>query len=135
LLCRRKIRANGGDRTPRRDGRADRAHARQLRRIGRDHPPLPPPIDREDADGGGGPRHPSANAISYPLGIEPTFGLDRAADARAPGGRSLLCSDRLTKVVSDAEIALVIELLTPGAASRRFVRRRPTAGRRKIDRW
>jgi serine/threonine-protein phosphatase Stp1 len=103
------------------DSRLYRWRQRQLQQISRDHTQVQSLVDHgvltaEEAIG-----HPNANAITHAVGIEPVLRLDCVEDAVVSGDRFLLCSDGLTKVVSDAEIALVIELLAPREAVKQLI--------------
>lgn len=52
--------------------------------------------------------HPLGNVVTRAIGVAATVAVDRVEDTVLPGDRFLLCSDGLTKVVSDAEIASML---------------------------
>jgi protein phosphatase len=60
--------------------------------------------------------HPRRNEILRSVGIMPEVEIDIAAVGVAPGDRFVLCSDGLTSVLNDAEIAEVVAVGTPSAA-------------------
>jgi serine/threonine protein phosphatase PrpC len=103
------------------DSRLYRARGRHFEQISRDHTQLQALVDRGVLTAAETVGHPNANAITHAVGIDPTLRLDCVEDAVIPGDRFLLCSDGLTKVVSDAEIALVIELLAPRQAIKQLI--------------
>ncbi len=53
-------------------------------------------------------RYPRANVITRALGVAPRVQLDRVAGRLQPGDRFLLCTDGLSRMVSDAEIAALL---------------------------
>lgn len=53
-------------------------------------------------------RYPRANVITRALGVGPRVQLDRVAGRLQPGDRFLLCTDGLSRMVSDAEIAALL---------------------------
>ena len=57
-----------------------------------------------------------ANAITRAVGVEPTLSLDLLRDTVCAGDRFLLCSDGLTRTVSDAQIEAWMENQDIGAA-------------------
>lgn len=67
----------------------------------------------EEAEG-----HPRANVITRAIGVEDAPPeLDKVSDRALPGDRFLLCSDGLSKTLSDAELAtLLAEGETPAAS-------------------
>ena len=75
--------------------------------------------------------HPQANVITRAVGAadEEPFTLDKVSDHLAPGDRLLLCSDGLTKEISEAEIAAVLGG-RGRTGGRTPDRRRPSRGRR-----
>jgi serine/threonine protein phosphatase PrpC len=103
------------------DSRLYRWRERQMRQISRDHTHVRHLVDRGVLTEAEAVGHPNANAITHAVGMDPILRLDCVEDAVSPGDRFLLCSDGLTKVVSDAEIALVIELLGPREAVKQLI--------------
>ncbi|MCW5748422.1 MAG: serine/threonine-protein phosphatase [Alphaproteobacteria bacterium] len=53
-------------------------------------------------------RYPRANVITRALGVGPRVQLDRVAGRLQPGDRFLLCTDGLSRMISDAEIAALL---------------------------
>jgi protein phosphatase len=60
--------------------------------------------------------HPRRNEILRSVGILPEVVIDVATVGVAPGDRFVLCSDGLSAVLSDAEIAAVVQAGTPSSA-------------------
>jgi type VI secretion system protein ImpM len=77
------------------DSRVYRSRSGQLERLTRDHSVG----DSEGLDG----REPS-NVVTRAVGVEPTLALDLLRDRVCAGDRFLLCSDGLTRTVSDSQI-------------------------------
>lgn len=65
--------------------------------------------------------HPDRNVILRSLGVQPTVEVDMSAVPSEPGDRYLLCSDGLSGVVPEAEIAAVLEHNRPADAARLLV--------------
>jgi len=65
--------------------------------------------------------HPDRNVILRSLGVQPTVDVDLTAVPSEPGDRYLLCSDGLSGVVPETEIAAVIERNRPADAARLLV--------------
>ncbi len=53
-------------------------------------------------------RYPRSNVITRALGVAPRVQLDRVAGRLQPGDRFLLCTDGLSRMISDAEIAALL---------------------------
>jgi serine/threonine protein phosphatase PrpC len=53
-------------------------------------------------------RYPRSNVITRALGVGPRVQLDRVAGRLQPGDRFLLCTDGLSRMVSDPEIAALL---------------------------
>jgi protein phosphatase len=65
--------------------------------------------------------HPRRNEVLRSLGVEPSVEVDVFAVDVKPGDQYLLCSDGLSGVVGDAEIASVMGADPPEVATRRLV--------------
>jgi len=104
------------------DSRLYRWRERQLRQINRDHTEAQSLVDRGVITAAQAKNHPGAHLITHAVGIDPALRFDCVEDGVRGGDRFVLCSDGLTKVVSDAEIALVVELLEPAQAADRLIR-------------
>lgn len=87
------------------DSRAYVLRGGLLHRLTRDHTQVQEMVDRglltpEAAEG-----HPMGHVLARAVGVRATLELDAITDAMQPGDLFLLCSDGLTGVVEDAEIA------------------------------
>lgn len=60
--------------------------------------------------------HPRRNEILRSVGVLPEVEIEVAAVGVAPGDRFVLCSDGLSAVVADHEIAAIVHSETPGSA-------------------
>jgi protein phosphatase len=65
--------------------------------------------------------HPRRNEVLRSLGVEPSVEVDVFPVDVEPGDRYLLCSDGLSGVVDDLEIASVVRADPPEIAARRLV--------------
>ena len=65
--------------------------------------------------------HPQANIITRAVGSQEPLELDKVAGRLQPGDVLLLCTDGLSKVVSDDEIAQVLATRRPAEATRELV--------------
>ena len=79
------------------DSRVYRWRSGRLERLTRDH-------SAENSDVPGAREPANANAITRAVGVQPTLALDLLRDTVCAGDRFLLCSDGLTRTVSDSEI-------------------------------
>jgi serine/threonine protein phosphatase PrpC len=98
------------------DSRLYRWRNRQFEQLSRDHSEVQKLVDSGAVSAADAPRHPLAHVITGAIGIEPMLRLDCVEGDVRPGDRFLLCSDGLTRVVSDAEIGLVVGLVSPDEA-------------------
>lgn len=73
-------------------------------------------LSAEEAKG-----HPMSHVLARAVGVEPTLELDAVSDAIEAGDKFLLCSDGLTGLVTDDEIAEVLGQHTARTASERLV--------------
>jgi len=88
-----------------------------LRQLTRDHSYVQRLIDSGSLTPEQGRRHPGANVITRAVGAAGPLELDRVQGDSRPGDVFLLCSDGLTNVVADAEIADRLATLPCEAAS------------------
>jgi serine/threonine protein phosphatase PrpC len=65
--------------------------------------------------------HPMAHVLSRAMGVEPTVELEAVADQAAAGDVFLLCSDGLTRLAPDAELAAILAGASPAAAAERLL--------------
>jgi serine/threonine protein phosphatase PrpC len=66
-------------------------------------------------------RHPNANVITRAVGADDTLQLDAVEGPIEPGDAFLLCSDGLTKVLDDWEIAAALDNYRPTEAVRHLI--------------
>ncbi|HTW50910.1 MAG TPA: protein phosphatase 2C domain-containing protein [Stellaceae bacterium] len=98
------------------DSRLYRWRDRQIEQVSRDHSEVQRLVDSGAISAADAPLHPLAHVITSAVGIEPVLRLDCVEGDVRPGDRFLLCSDGLNRVVTDAEIGLVIGLVNPKEA-------------------
>ncbi|HEY9348845.1 MAG TPA: serine/threonine-protein phosphatase, partial [Inquilinus sp.] len=88
-----------------------------LRQLTRDHSYVQRLIDSGSRTPEQGRRHPGANVITRAVGASGPLELDMVQGDSRPGDVFLLCSDGLTNVVAEAEIADRLAALPCEAAS------------------
>jgi protein phosphatase len=103
------------------DSRAYRLHAAGMEQITQDHSVVGEMVRRglitpEEAE-----VHPRRNEILRSVGVEEQVDIDVAQVLSAPGDFFILCSDGLTGLVSDSEIAKVVKAEVPEDAARRLI--------------
>jgi protein phosphatase len=86
------------------DSRAYRFHEGRLAQISRDHSMLQELMDSGEFQVQPGESHPRSNAITRAVGGEEKLFMDWAVASFEPGTQFLLCSDGLTKELSDQRI-------------------------------
>ncbi len=74
--------------------------------------------------------HPLANVITNAVGASAEFFLEERQDRLEPGDILLLCSDGLTQVVADADIAAILREFPVAAAADLLIERALAAGAR-----
>jgi type VI secretion system ImpM family protein len=84
------------------DSRVYRWRPGRLERLTRDH-------SAEEIEGPRGREPVNPNAITRAVGVQPTLALDMFRDTVCAGDRFLLCSDGLTRTVSESEIEAFME--------------------------
>jgi len=102
------------------DSRAYRLRGERLQQLTRDHSHVQELVDQgrlapEDAR-----RHPARNVVTRAVGIDPILSCETVVGNARGGDRFLLCSDGLTEVVEDPEIALALDA-EPQAACERLL--------------
>jgi serine/threonine-protein phosphatase Stp1 len=65
--------------------------------------------------------HPMAHVLSRAVGVQPSLELEAVADEAAPGDVFLLCSDGLSRLASDAELAAMLGGKSPHTAAEQLV--------------
>jgi len=93
------------------DSRIYRLRDQALEQLTRDHTLVQDMVDRGLLRADDAEAHPMAHVLSRAVGTEPQLRYDSRVEKVRPGDRYLLCSDGVSKVVADAELA---ELLGQG---------------------
>jgi protein phosphatase len=104
------------------DSRLYRLRASRLEQLSHDHTEVQALLDYGLLTAEEAKRHPRANAITRAVGAMDELELDRTEGDVEPDDVFLLCSDGLTKVVDDDEIALILAQMEPTRAVHRLVR-------------
>jgi serine/threonine protein phosphatase PrpC len=94
-------------------------HGGELRRLSKDHSKAQEMVDAGLLRPEQMTHHPHSNIVTRSVGAGP-FELGRLRDRAEPGDRFLLCSDGLTTVVNDAEIAAELAASPPRDAALRL---------------
>ncbi len=92
------------------DSRLYRFRGGVLEQVSRDHSQVQELIDAGTVTEEEAERHPLANIITRAVGTQPELTLDKVSDRLAVNDVFLLCSDGLTKMVPETEIAAVLEV-------------------------
>jgi protein phosphatase len=95
------------------DSRAYRWRDDQLERLTRDHSLLQEQVDAGLMSAEEAASSRRRNIVTRAVGVEPEVQLEVQAHDALPGDLVLLCSDGLTDMVSDTEIAAVLRLGGP----------------------
>jgi protein phosphatase len=103
------------------DSRAYRLHTAGMEQITQDHSVVGEMVRRglitpEEAE-----VHPRRNEILRSVGVEAEVEIDVAQVVAAPGDFFILCSDGLTGLVSDSEIAQIVQSESPQNAAKQLV--------------
>lgn len=99
------------------DSRAYLLRGGVLSRITRDHSHVQDLVDHGIITPEAAARHPQANVITRAVGVDDDLVLEKRNDRAQPGDVFLLCSDGLTKEVSDEEIAALLDREDMGEAA------------------
>lgn len=110
------------------DSRIYRLRGGRLEQLTRDHTVVQELVDRGSLAPHEAESHPMSHVLSRAVGTEPELRYDAATDKAMAGDRYLLCSDGLTKVMDDAEIAAVLGQGAIEAAADRLIERTLAAG-------
>lgn len=103
------------------DSRAYRFRRGELQQLTRDHSVVQELIDRGVLDAADAETHPMAHVLSRAVGTEAQLRTESVHERALPGDQYLLCSDGLTKVVPDAEIAQMLRLPTVDSVADRLI--------------
>lgn len=103
------------------DSRAYRLHEAGMEQITEDHSVVGEMVRRGMITSDQAEVHPRRNEILRSIGVESSVEIDVARVASAPGDVYVLCSDGLSGLVSDAEIASVVQSASPEVAAARLV--------------
>ncbi|MBV9654291.1 MAG: serine/threonine-protein phosphatase [Acetobacteraceae bacterium] len=105
------------------DSRAYMMREGALQRVTRDHSLVQELIDAGAINESGSEQHPRANVITRAVGGGPaeSFELEKVTGQLATGDRFLLCTDGLSKVLDDAQLADVLRSATAEEAPARLV--------------
>ncbi len=103
------------------DSRAYRFRGATLSQLTRDHTMVAEQVRAGKISVAEARRSPNRNVITRAVGIEQDIELDLASETVRPGDRYLLCSDGLTDMVSDKEIAAFLRDLEPRDAVRSLI--------------
>jgi len=103
------------------DSRAYRLHGDGIEQITQDHSVVGEMVRRGLITPQEAELHPRRNEILRSVGVEAEVEIDVAQVVSAPGDHYLLCSDGLTGMLGDDEIADVVQQNEPEAAAERLV--------------
>ena len=95
------------------DSRLYRLRGGVLQQLTRDHSQVQEMVDAGLLAPEAAERHPYANVITRAVGTSPNLELDKLTDRIAAGDIYLLCTDGLSKMVSDEEIAAILRNTPP----------------------
>ncbi len=103
------------------DSRAYLWREGDLHQLTRDHTQVQEMVDRGLLSPAEAAHHPMSHVISRAVGVGPALEVDAIKDEVQAGDVFLLCSDGLTGMVSDAEIAEVLSRVRPRPACQRLM--------------
>lgn len=103
------------------DSRAYLMREGRIKQITRDHSLVQEMVDRGELDQEQALKHPYANYITRAVGTQENLVLDERQSVLRDGDSILLCSDGLTKELSDGEIASVLDKYDCEEASRELI--------------
>jgi serine/threonine-protein phosphatase Stp1 len=92
-----------------------------IRRLTTDHSQVQAMVDAGRLTPEEAESHPMAHVLSRAVGVEPELQLDTVSGEAAAGDVFLLCSDGLSRVASDAEMAQALGAQPPAAAAEQLV--------------
>jgi serine/threonine protein phosphatase PrpC len=112
------------------DSRFYLMRAGKLRQMSRDQSYVQSLVERGEIEVEAAATHPLAHVITNAVGISAEFVLEERQDRLEPGDILLLCSDGLTHVVADSEIAAVLRDNSVAASAERLIERALAHGAR-----
>lgn len=110
------------------DSRVYRLRGGQLEQLTRDHTVVQELVDRGSLAPHEAETHPMSHVLSRAVGTEAEVHYEALTARSAAGDRYLLCSDGLTKVVDDAEVAVLLGQGGIDTAADRLIERTLAAG-------
>lgn len=99
------------------DSRAYLLRAGEFRRLSRDHSVVQELVDTGDLTPEEARSHRRSNVITRAVGVRPDLSIDMCEGVIEPEDTFLLCSDGLTAMLDDAEIAATLSPPTPDHAA------------------
>jgi serine/threonine-protein phosphatase Stp1 len=103
------------------DSRIYRLRGTSFVQLTRDHTMVQDLVDRGSLDASEAETHPMSHVLSRAVGTEPLLRYDSVVGKAMAGDRFLLCSDGLTKVVSDDLMAAILSSGSIDAAADRLI--------------
>ena len=103
------------------DSRIYRLRDGALEQLTRDHTLVQDLVDRGSLDPAEAESHPMSHVLSRAVGTEPALRYDSLVVKARAGDRFLLCSDGLTKVVSDQQTAAILASGTIDTVAERLI--------------
>ena len=104
------------------DSRLYRLRSGQLEQLTRDHSEVQSLLDYGLITAEEAKHHPRANTITRAVGAQCVLDLDCIGGDVEPGDSFLLCSDGLTKVIPDSDIACLLGEIEPAGIAERLIR-------------
>ncbi len=103
------------------DSRIYRLRGGDFAQMTRDHTLVQDLVDRGSLHPDEAESHPMSHVLSRAVGTEPILRYDSAVDKARAGDRYLLCSDGLTKCVTDERMAAILSAGTIDAVADRLI--------------
>lgn len=103
------------------DSRIYRLRGPQFVQMTRDHTMVQDLVDRGTLHPSEAETHPMSHVLSRAVGTEAVLRYDSLVDRAVAGDRYLLCSDGLSKVVSDDQVAAILSTGTIDSAAERLI--------------
>ena len=103
------------------DSRIYRLRGEMFTQLSRDHTLVQDLVDRGALAAEEAESHPMSHVLSRAVGTEPVLRYETLVEKALPGDRYLLCSDGLTKCVSDMRMAAILSAGSIEAAAERLI--------------